>query len=114
MVDPTLSPRALRRIWSPLPPSTRRRLIAQLVFLLRATEPGAIAAFDGDYATTTVAIGENDPLQVAAQATYCCASQRPLARAASVQNGQARRRAECNQVFGPARAQSGVGRAAAG
>src|SRR3954469_11631502 len=47
MVDPTLSPRALRRIWSQLPPSTRQRLIAQLVFLLRATEPGAICEFDG-------------------------------------------------------------------
>jgi ubiquinone/menaquinone biosynthesis C-methylase UbiE len=31
--------------------------------------PGWLAAFDGDYATTTVALGEHDPLQVCASAT---------------------------------------------
>lgn len=36
---------------------------------LRVTVPGgALAVFDGDYATTTVAIGEHDPLQTCADA----------------------------------------------
>src|SRR5438270_11145317 len=43
MANQTLSPRALRRIWSQLPPPTRRRLIAQLVFLLRSTDSGAVS-----------------------------------------------------------------------
>jgi len=42
MVNPTLSPRALRRIWSQLPPPARWRLNAQLVFLLRPTDVGAM------------------------------------------------------------------------
>src|ERR1700674_3745764 len=43
MANQTLSPpRGLRRIWSQLPPPTRRRLIAQVVFLLRPTDSGAM------------------------------------------------------------------------
>jgi hypothetical protein len=42
------------------PPAEAHRVLRQ---------GGRIAIFDGDYATTTVAIGEHDPLQVAADAT---------------------------------------------
>src|SRR5213083_2124542 len=43
MANETVSARVLRRIWSQLPPPARRRLIAQLVFLLRTTDSGAMS-----------------------------------------------------------------------
>ena len=41
--------------------------LAEAARVLRST--GHLAVFDGDYATTTVALGDNDPLQVCADAT---------------------------------------------
>ena len=43
------------------------RALAEASRVLRAG--GYLAAFDGDYATTTVALGDHDPLQVCADAT---------------------------------------------
>jgi hypothetical protein len=42
MADQTLSTRALRRIWNQLPSPARRRVIAQLIFLLRPIDAGLI------------------------------------------------------------------------
>jgi ubiquinone/menaquinone biosynthesis C-methylase UbiE len=42
------------------------RALAEAARMLRAG--GTLAAFDGDYATTTVALGEHDPLQVCVEA----------------------------------------------
>jgi ubiquinone/menaquinone biosynthesis C-methylase UbiE len=46
--------------------STPERALAEAFRLLRPS--GVLAIFDGDYATTTVALGENDPLQVCVDA----------------------------------------------
>ena len=43
MGNQTLPARAIRRVWSQLPPPARRRLTAQLVFLLRAGSTGAVS-----------------------------------------------------------------------
>lgn len=43
------------------------RALAEAFRVLRPG--GCLAAFDGDYATTTVALGDHDPLQICAEAT---------------------------------------------
>jgi hypothetical protein len=57
MANQTLLPRALRRIWSQLPPPTGRRLIAQWVFLLlRPTPPVPALSVAPESAQLTIAM----------------------------------------------------------
>lgn len=66
---------------------------AALAEAFRVLRPGGwLGAFDGDYATTSVALGDHDPLQRCAEAMMAALGRRSLARAPPARPG-ARRRA---------------------
>ncbi|MGZ6673475.1 MAG: class I SAM-dependent methyltransferase [Solirubrobacteraceae bacterium] len=69
---------------------------------------GALAAFDGDHATTTVAIGEHDPLQACVDAPMDA----PGEEAADALKGEARRRVAAGEFFGHIAYASLIGRRA--